>query len=177
MDHRRRLEQRRNAFSAGESSASYVNTISTPRRLPSRLSYLLSSLTPDLARLITTDSYDLPVPSTLPTRDYAALMLSQNTGGTYPDTPPVGLSIVDLLRAKLIAVQAGHSGGDQHRDCHAVAAGDRRRIGFDINRPFGNGIDDDGDGIIDEPDEYSTQSEASPVWKSILGTSSAIPFD
>ena len=32
---------------------------------------------------------------------------------------------------------------------------------FDINRPFGNGRDDDGDGVVDEPDEYGL---GEPAW-------------
>ena len=33
---------------------------------------------------------------------------------------------------------------------------------FDINRPFGNGFDDDADGIVDEPDEYNVAEGAIP---------------
>jgi len=41
---------------------------------------------------------------------------------------------------------------------------------FDINRPFGNGRDDDGDGVVDEPDEYGL---GEPAWVTNATTTGA----
>jgi len=128
-----------------------------------------------IATLMTTDSFDLPSPGFLPTKDMIAAL---NSAGI---TIPANLNILDLLRAKM-----QNGGGTFPANNLAsmlppeVIAGQR----FDLNRPFGNGIDDDGDYIVDEPDEYSTNNEAPPAsaanlpvstnWQAQLGTT---PFN
>ncbi|NUQ66271.1 MAG: hypothetical protein HUU20_27740, partial [Pirellulales bacterium] len=46
-----------------------------------------------------------------------------------------------------------------------------RRMQFDVNRPFGNGRDSDGDSLVDEPDEVTAESG----WNPPMG--SAVSFD
>jgi hypothetical protein len=144
--------------------------------LPDRLRTLLdprSDNTNDLARMVTTDSYDLPSPSVLPTKDIAALLKTQN-GGLLP----TGLSIVDLLRAKMLA------GGCSAATINAqiatmlppeLIAGQR----FDLNRPFGNGQDDDTtpNGVVDEPTEFNAKKELPANWTTGFGTSAPTGLD
>ena len=77
--------------------------------------------------------------------------------------PAANLTLVDMLRYKLIAslgpgVTAATLTAAQQTQINQqiakmlppeVVAGQR----FDLNRPFGNGIDDDTNGVIDEPNE------------------------
>ena len=60
---------------------------------------------------------------------------------------------------------------EQHSHPVAVDASPELLNGqrFDINRPFGNGRDDDGDGVVDEPDEYYL---GEPAWINPTGASS-----
>ena len=91
---------------------------------------------------------------------------------------PFAGSVADLLTARLpmslggLSTQTVDSNlkpGQVHAGWNSLAiqlqlmlppdlmAGQR----FDINRPFGNGRDDDGDGTVDEPDEYYL---GEPAW-------------
>ncbi len=113
--------------------------------LPDRLRQLVNAGGgPPLAvlrNMVTTDSFDLPVTSSLPTREIlggaANVMMSSN--------------IIDLLTEKL--TQGGFTGTIALEIPKMlppeVIAGRK----LDLNRPFGNGRDDDGDGVVDEPDE------------------------
>ncbi len=44
-------------------------------------------------------------------------------------------------------------------------------VRFDLNRPFGNGYDDNGNGVVDEPtySEFTTANEVPTYWNSTLG--------
>ncbi len=127
----------------------------------------------NLRKQVTTDSFDLPSPSITSITDLRA--------GATP--LPLALSPVDLLTARLI------NGGVTAANLPTQVAlmlppellnGQR----FDINRPLGNGRDDDGDHVVDEPDEYHLGEQAwlmnnsatSPPWSAIGGTPSATPF-
>jgi len=142
--------------------------------LPDRLRYLVNpggAIRPELAQMVTTDSFDLPSPSVLPTRDMAALMRGQNTAGPLPNTVVPTVGIVDLLIARL--TQRGYTGNVnqaiQQMLPPEVIAGQK----FDLNRPLGNGLDDNTNGAVDEADEYVTNSEATTFG----GTSASTTLD
>ncbi len=117
--------------------------------LPDRLRQLVNAGGgPPLAvlrNMVTTDSFDLPVPASVPTREIlggaATVMMSSN--------------VIDLLREKL--TQGGLPAASIPAEIPKmlppeVIAGRK----LDLNRPLGNGRDDDGDGVVDEPDESET---------------------
>lgn len=120
--------------------------------LPARLKSMLANVPPATAlRMLTTDSVDLPSPSLLPTRDHLAAAGGLGIGTQH---------LVDLLKIRL--AQNGFAGNlalaVQQLLPPEVVAGQR----LDINRPFGNGYDDNGNGVVDEPAEAGSGTE--PAW-------------
>ena len=134
---------------------------------------------PDLNNLnlwrttLTTDSYDLPVPSVVvpawmvrgpdpddPSDDFVAVM----------NKPVVGCSFADLLeyRLKLAMTKSGKRLDPRvfRREMSKLLPRDLANgLRLDINRPFGNGRDDDNDGVVDEPGEYSVDDDVeAPYW-------------
>jgi hypothetical protein len=104
---------------------------------------------------VTTDSFDLPVPPVLATRETHDLFRD------FPRGRP--LHVMDLLRAQLIA--GGVSGSQLDAEVEAMlgpefALGQR----MDVNRPFGNARDlsENGveNGVVDEPGERMTGEPA-----------------
>ncbi len=145
--------------------------------LPDRLRSLLNPdglNTNELSAMVTTDSIDLPVPAVLASRDLAVMF--KNRSGTNAISS--SQTILDLVRTK-IAEKSGLSTTDAQVTnrlnllisigviAPELIAGQR----FDLNRPFGNGFDDDGDGIVDEPDEYNTAKEVPADWTTSFSSS------
>lgn len=145
--------------------------------LPDRLRWLLdpnNNNNLDLPHTITTDSYDLPSPSVGATRDLAELMKTQDASGYYPSN----VRLVDLLKAKLI-LGGGYTLPLSPADQSTIntrlltmlppelVAGVR----FDLNRPFGNGQDDNGNGVVDEPtfNEFTANNETIATWTTVFG--------
>ena len=169
-----------NLFSIAELERLLRNYDGDAASLPDRLRAILSTSTLELPKLVTTDSFDVPVSNATLTRDLAALMRAQNGNMT----PPVA-SILDLVRAKVAAelsrVMDGSVTSVPTSDTQVTTAMNNliasRVIApeliagqkFNVNRPFGNGQDDDGDGVVDEPDEYSTVKEVPTAWSGITG--------
>ncbi|MGE0697135.1 MAG: hypothetical protein AB7O59_23700 [Pirellulales bacterium] len=136
--------------------------------LPDRLQYLLDpgKTSPyDLARMITTDSFDVPTPAVMPTRDMRERMRQQRNGTApakdrLPDVQ--GLSITDLLRSRMVE-HYGNNLTQANLDTintqiikmlpAEMLAGEK----FDLNRPFGNGRDDNTDNVVDEIGENETE--------------------
>lgn len=175
-----------NPFTAGELERILRRYDIDVTALPDRLRQLVDPtfLNPnDYARMITTDSFDLPSPSSLPTRDAITTLLTQGTS-------PTNLTVLDLLRAKLIAnnpsltpptppltplqlttinnLITGVSRGPGYELLPPeILAGQR----FDLNRPFGNGQDDDNNGVVDEPSQYEfpAKNEAPAYWTTAFG--------
>lgn len=137
--------------------------------------------TPNLTRLnlwrtaTTTDSYDLPVPSvvvpswmvetgpdtTTPGDEYATVMNKPAVGATYADLLEyrirVGLGILnpnvlDPSHASFDATQLDNVQREMRKLMPADLANGLR---LDINRPVGNGRDDNGNGVVDEPGEWN----------------------
>ena len=109
-----------------------------------------------LRNQVTTDSWDLPNPNVLATRD-----MRTGTGATQMY---LAFSPVDLIAAKL---QAG--GGNVATQLSFLVPPDLlngQRL--DINRPLGNGRDDNNNGIIDDYNEYSGGEGA---WTGVFPTS------
>jgi hypothetical protein len=103
--------------------------------------------------LLTTHSYDLPVPSmlfTAPDQEFLLKNYRQNTGAV----PPMANSHIGQLVASRIR---GDQGNNTYNADLAISqllapeliAGEK----MNINRPLGNGYDDNGNGVIDEPGE------------------------
>ncbi len=103
--------------------------------LPDRLAELLISSGSNTYLLnagrhqLTTESWDLPVPNVV-------------FEGGLGNTPP--RHVTDLLQL------FGIASADMPGLLAPELLADRR---MNLNRPFGNGRDDDGDGVVDEPDE------------------------
>jgi hypothetical protein len=97
-------------------------------------------------RLVTTESWDLPIPSLGPSADVLApgAYLNQTL---YASAAPASATLLDRIATITPtsvnrAIVLNHLGGELSRG-----------LKFDINRPFGDGIDNDGDWLVDEPDE------------------------
>ena len=136
-----------------------------------------------LLRQVTTDSFDLPSPNLLMANTAAALSRANLAARTVLSPAPFASSAADLLTAR-IAAAGGLSGDPMLSGTHSgwnnipiqlqlmlppdLLNGQR----FDINRPFGNGRDDDQDGVVDEPDEYYL---GEPAW--IVPSGSAAPMN
>ena len=97
--------------------------------------------------MITTDSFDLPSPGIVPTRD----MMVQ--AATVLGVTAVSQHIVDLVKIRL--AKNGITSATQVNQAiqrllpPEIIAGQR----MDLNRPFGNGRDDNNNGVVDEPGE------------------------
>lgn len=167
--------------------------------LPARLRNMLDPLgtsAGDLARVVTTDSFDLPSPSGLTTRDVQVRIAAINTALAaqvvpLPPLPTTNLHIVDLMRAKML--EGRMTPGPPPTFAPPITALMMQTINsqiatmlppeliagqrFDLNRPFGNGADDDGNGVVDEPTaaEYGAHGEAPDSWLKAYGA--AVQFD
>lgn len=127
----------------------------------------------------------MPSPNFLATREIGGLLRTQNQSTTYPNTLPGGLGIVELLKAKLIqgrGLTLPLSATDQltiNNDIATMLPSELvAGVRFDLNRPFGNGFDDDSNGVVDEPtsNEYSAKSEV-PGSLSSLYPAATLGFD
>lgn len=146
--------------------------------LPDRIKQLAPYFANDRFRrsLATTESWDLPSPSFLPTPELreAALAVAP-PGGLVSPVRLTGMHITDMLRAKLID-EGVTNVDDRMRELLPpdLLAG----LKFNINQPFGNGRDDDpptamGYGVVDEPAEAPTES----LWLNSLFDSMGFSFD
>ncbi len=147
-----------------------------------------------LRRQVTTDSFDLPSPSLLVCNTTTAQTKPAASPTLYP--APLAASVADILLARISAIETGtttnpgpnRNFATNHKlsDPMVVSGGTHSGWNnipiqlqlmlppellngqrFDINRPFGNGRDDDQDGVVDEPDEYSL---GEPAWITPSGT-------
>ena len=119
--------------------------------LPSRIVRLANS-TATLRHALTTHSFDLPVLSPLPPAGIRGTLAN--------NAPPVSQSIIDLMNAK-VSTTVGMSITPQivNNAIQDLLAPDLRRgLKMNINRPFGNGADDDNDGAVDDSDEANQQA-------------------
>jgi len=130
--------------------------------LPSRLATILDPASAIAHhRLVTSESYDLPVPSFRPTRE---MLLgpdsSPGTGDEFQHTsragiPATNLTIMDLLKHRLT------QGGVTPTDTVTLNNISRQLLSpelmaglrIDLNRPLGNGRDDNNNGVIDDIEE------------------------
>ncbi len=180
-----------NAFTASELERILRKFDVDVSALPDRLRILLDPTfgnTNDYGRIITSDSFDLPSPSFLATADLKATLLT-----AYPGTVPNIGNLHDLLRAKLIKI-GGYTlpliPANQTIVNNLVTtlaptlfppellAGVR----FDLNRPFGNGVDDSaagspGAGVVDEPTaaEFNVKNEVPATWTSATAFGAGAP--
>ena len=169
-----------NSFSLSELEPILRRYDSDAPLLPDRLRRLLEAgVDSPYRRLTTTESWDLPVPNlAFPTElldDWRDISREEISTGNF--TPPQ--HVTDLIAARVRsfdlngpAIIAGlnlhyPSGMLGVPNTDPIALEGARRIDFsqllaldvlagmrmDLNRPFGNGYDDDGNGVIDEPAE------------------------
>ncbi len=98
-----------------------------------------------LRNQVTTDSFDLPSPNILATRD----MRTGTAGGTTQ-------MFLAFHPADLIAAKISAGGGNVQTLLPFLVPPDLLNgLRLDINRPFGNGLDDDNDGVVDDYEEYA----------------------
>ncbi len=129
--------------------------------------------------LLTTDSYDLPVPNVV-VPEWMRDGIPDGVGGfvvgsdfktVMNNREPVNLTFADLLEYRLR--EQGLTGAVLEREMSKLMAPELADgLKIDINRPLGNGrddngngvddnpgVDDDGDGMIDEADEVDEPGE------------------
>ncbi|MBI3463226.1 MAG: hypothetical protein HY000_09230 [Planctomycetes bacterium] len=156
--------------------------------LPNRIKSLAPDLGNDPAKRsrVTTDSWDLPVPAIVPSREIAEGLRIYYQNHTTPQVPRPPRSVTELLIGKLQYANQGanptqiellarnllgpplaNPGGEGISPDLAMG------LRFDLNRPFGNHSDDDSDGVVDEPDEVMTNER---LWQNSL-TGNNIPVD
>lgn len=151
--------------------------------LPDRLMHLVSTFRdfPVTRRAVTTDSYDPPVPSILPWRE-----LRTEFASVGMDRPR---HVLDLIKMKIMRARSLNMASlddpaivNQLNGLLAtlVAPEMMRGLRFDLNRPFGNGRDDNGNAVVDEHGVASIApfrgEEALPetIWDTVFGP---VPFD
>ena len=106
--------------------------------------------------LLTTESWDLTVPN---------LALTPEMRTAMRGTSPRAMHPVDLLRAKNIPAQYWRQ---------LLPAELLRGERLDLNRWFGNGRDDNGDGVVDDPAEADGGEQLAVF---APGEPTAVPFD
>jgi hypothetical protein len=138
---------------------------------------------PERRHAITTDSYDLPVPgvTAVDVQQIGDLNTSVYQQSIYNTTPTTlgGKSIVDMARARIMARNGWTvaSGNYVYADLAlfgSMMMGKGSALPYvlpllspelvqgmriDINRPLGNGIDDNANGVVDEAPEVVAPSE------------------
>ena len=125
-----------------------------------------------MRNIVTTESYDVPVPST-----------NAGVGAGAAATMPSGKAclISDLLRQKIIQGRTAASGTGTPPSASIVNTDMTQLLAWElmvnrrmnINRPLGDGRDDNGNGTVDEPEEAVTESGNSN-WTTIFGNT--VPF-
>jgi len=145
------------------------------RSLPARIEDLAPTLVADPRRrgLVTTESWDLPCPAITPTPELRGKMMSMGIS-------PVNLHLTDLVRARLL--DNGFSGDINAELAKLLSPELVMGLRMNLNRPFGNGIDDNNNGVVDEPIENLLQHPATgqgqpgqPLWQN--GPYGPIAFD
>jgi hypothetical protein len=181
------------------------NDVDAPS-LPGRLTTLATNTLGTNAHYryrVTTDSWDLPVPSVVPTQDAVGtvtLGTPPTSTGLYnpelyqnsnPPYPPYGrLHLADLVRLRrerekrrLSQIDATNMGASNTVD-PSVAMSHfgmelNQGLRFDLNRPFGNGRDDNANGVVDEPEEATNSVNPETIWDNTFanppGNSSPVP--
>ena len=142
------------------------------RVLPDRLRVLLGVGLPPakLSHLVTTDSFDLPSPS---------ILADTETRAAYPGTS-ASQNLIDLMLKRNSALTGAQIAALLPGE---LVAGLR----MDLNRPFGNGRDDNNNGVVDEPLEadpttpeyvwFSPRGPVAPGTPAAISNFSLIRFD
>lgn len=125
-----------------------IDSATLPKRLAAILRNQDPAYTLTAERLLTTDSWDLPVPNFVPPANSAQAVVDSGLGRRRT-------SIVDYYIARR---GAGFSGAAELAQNFApeVLMGER----MNLNRPFGDGRDTNGNGIVDEHAAVPAASEA-----------------
>jgi hypothetical protein len=163
--------------------------------LPNRLATLARSVTWDNSyanqaanprRWATTDSWDIPSPAIIPTAEISfglQKLTNPNSGLPYRT---YNLSLLDLFRGKLAAYDIKNTGATNMASVNGrlakmlqqqLISGDMLRgLRMDANRAFGNAWDDDGNYVVDDPNEFKLAYEV--MWKnSVLNQGNGVYFD
>ncbi len=112
--------------------------------LPERLWNLLPEELKDYPYRISPGNFDVPGPNVQVRKTIRELTLAQSA--VSGDTARVARSYVDILRARI-----KKGGGEESMLLRAyVPAEMRAGLRMNLNRPFGNGLDDNRNGIVDE---------------------------
>lgn len=150
------------------------------RMLPNRLVALTTGGTLVTNRnLFTTDSWDIPSPSN-------TLTISDASGNPLVDAASKellpsghGRKVTDLLRARLIVgngwtepLGPTNEQTITEQMAQLLSWDVLANLRMDINRPLGNGRDDNGNGVVDEPAEASTEAG----WMNLFTTGATVPF-
>jgi hypothetical protein len=136
--------------------------------LPSRLLTLAPSLanaSAGMSAKVTTDSYDLPCPNLAAPANllpYAPGILPSGSGSDGRIR-----HFTDLVKAAVNAAANNTSGGvpatfNAASMTTVLPLDVLSDLRMDINRPFGNGVDDNGNGVVDEPAEADSGVEQMP---------------
>ncbi len=113
---------------------------------------------PRFNTLFTTESWDVPVSSAMVNIDNVFLQGS-GVSAPYKVRRPQNQSIQDLLAAKLAASGITNPNVALRELLPPEVLAGRK---MDLNRPFGNGRDDNGNGVIDEPGEGMQEAVVGP---------------
>ncbi len=115
--------------------------------LPARIVLLAPSIVQQgLRNLVTTHSFDLPVLSPLPPPGMRGILAN--------NSPAISSSIIDLINAQVSTGGMNVPPQTVNNAIRTLLAPELRRgLKMNVNRPFGNGADDDNDGSVDESDE------------------------
>lgn len=136
----------------------------TSNQLPSRLTNLGGVAgSVSRRRSVTTESIDVPVPPVLSPSELRGNFQTMTNWQTFPSfNGGRPLSVLDLLTMRLS--NGGVASTNINSEIANMLSWDLRAgTRMDVNRPFGNGQDDNGNGVVDEHGSTTaTQLEADP---------------
>ncbi len=164
------------AMSLPQRLATLFDPSSAPPASNSTPATPLGTILAKLRNQVTTESWDLPSPNLMATQDMRSGITKSSGIGTVQVS--LAFHAADLLAARLIANSALTGTALQtfvQTQLQLMMPPDLMNgLRYNINRPFGNARDDNGDGVVDDYIEYGS---GEPAWTSLYASGINLAID